>query len=34
MWKIVNKVESFKAYLENLAKMRHEIEQEHLKIKE
>jgi hypothetical protein len=34
MWKIVNKVESFRAYLDNLAKMRHEIEQEHLKIRE
>lgn len=34
MWKIVNKVESFRAYLENLRRMRHEIEQEHLKIRE
>ena len=33
MWKIVNNVESFRAYLDNLAKMRKEIEQEHLKIK-
>ena len=34
MWKIVNKVESFRAYLENLRRMRVEIEQEHLKTRE
>lgn len=34
MWKIVNKIESFRAYLENLRRMRQEIEQEHLKIRE
>ena len=34
MSKVINKCEEFKAMLENLRRMRHEIEQEHLKIKE
>jgi len=30
MWKIVNKVEVFRAYLDNLRRIRQEIEQEQL----
>lgn len=34
MWKIVDKTKEFRLVLENFRKMRKEIEQEHLKIKE
>lgn len=30
MWKIINKVEVFRAYLDNLRRIRQEIEQERL----